>query len=305
MSDNYTFMVMKKSYKEFIFKIITAIFIRGLLLIIPFFWSRVVDNINDGNVRKVYYIIIIIVILSVFYYVWQYLNQISWFKFYDKLSIEYTSLIAKNNANNIKKVTFGEYTNVINSDIDILCNFLGNGVARFIQILEIFFIYFYFLSQNIYIFIISVIVSIIMILLLIVSGKGIKEENIRRKSSLDKKTVVSQEVYESLRDGKYDEGMFRKLYNSHITYLKSNKKFNLLSMAVIYLVLGVIEFTKYGVIFYCVYLIFHNNMEVGTIILIYTYFDKIIANFEVIGTISAEYQSFIVSLKRLNKLGNI
>ena len=46
-------------------------------------------------------------------------------------------------------------------------------------------------------------------------------------------------------------------------------------------------------------------MEVGTIILIYTYFDKIIANFEVIGTISAEYQSFIVSLKRLNKLGNI
>ena len=305
MGDNYTFMVMKKSYKEFIFKIITAIFIRGLLLIIPFFWSRVVDNINDGNVRKVYYIIIIIVILSVFYYVWQYLNQISWFKFYDKLSIEYTSLIAKNNADNIKKVTFGEYTNVINSDIDILCNFLGNGVARAIQILEIFFIYFYFLSQNIYIFIISVIVSIIMILLLIVSGKGIKEENIRRKSSLDKKTVVSQEVYESLRDGRYDEGMFKKLYNSHITYLKSNKKFNLLSMAVIYLVLGVIEFTKYGVIFYCVYLIFHNNMEVGTIILIYTYFDKIIANFEVIGTISAEYQSFIVSLKRLNKLGNI
>ena len=32
--------------------------------------------------------------------------------------------------------------------------------------------------------------------------------------------------------------------------------------------------------------------------------DKIIVNFEVLGTISAEYQSFLVSLKRLNKLGN-
>ena len=45
-------------------------------------------------------------------------------------------------------------------------------------------------------------------------------------------------------------------------------------------------------------------MLVGTIVLIYTYYDKIIANFEVLGTISAEYQSFIVSLNRLNKLGN-
>lgn len=44
-------------------------------------------------------------------------------------------------------------------------------------------------------------------------------------------------------------------------------------------------------------------MEVGTIILVYTYYDKIITNFEVLGTISAEYQSFLVSLKRINKLG--
>ena len=45
-------------------------------------------------------------------------------------------------------MSLGEYTNVINSDIDILCNFLGNGVARAIQILEIVFIYFYFYTQN-------------------------------------------------------------------------------------------------------------------------------------------------------------
>ena len=304
MDNNYTVYVLKKSYKELIYKIITAIFIRGLLLVIPVFWSRVVNNINEGNSKEVYSVVIIIIILSIFYYIWQYLNQVSWFKFYDKLSMEYTSLITKDNSDNIKKVTFGEYTNVINNDIDILCNFLGNGVARVIQILEIFFIYFYFLSQNIYIFFVSVLFSVIMVLLLIISGNQIKEENIKRKSSLDKKTVVSQEMYESLKDGKYDDGMFKKFYNSHISYLKSNKRFNLLSMAVIYLVLGIIELTKYGVIIYCIYLIFHNYMEVGTIILIYTYFDKIITNFEVIGTISAEYQSFVVSLKRLNKLGN-
>ena len=303
--DNYTNLVIKKSYKELIYKIITAIFIRGLLLIIPVFWSKIVDNISVGNLKNSYSLIIIIVILSIFYYVWQYLNQVSWFKFYDKLSLEYTSLITNNNAHNIKKVTFGEYTNVINNDIDILCNFLGNGVARIIQILEIFFIYFYFLTQNFYIFIVSIVISLIMVILLVISGKGIKEENIKRKSSLDRKTVVAHEMYDNLKNGIYNEGIFKKFYQSNNDYLKSNKRFNLLSMAVIYLVLGIIEFTKYGIIIYCIYLVSSNYMEVGTVILIYTYFDKIIANFEVLGTISAEYQSFVVSLKRLNKLGNI
>ena len=78
----------------------------------------------------------------------------------------------------------------------------------------------------------------------------------------------------------------------------------MLAEASIYLVLGIIELAKYGIILYCVYLISKHQMVVGTIVLIYTYYDKIIANFEVLGTISAEYQSFKVSLRRLNKLGN-
>lgn len=302
--DNYTNIVLKDSKKELFYKILTAIFIRSLLLVIPVFWSNTINNLSEGNINKTYTLIVIIIILSVFYYIWQYLNQVTWFKFYDKLYMGYTALITKNNTENIEKVTLAEYTNVINNDIDILCNFLGNGVARIIQILEILFIFFYFLSQNIYIFLITVVVSILMITLLFISSSGIKNENIKRKSSLDKKTVVAHQMYDSLKDKKYNEFMFRKFHLSSIEYLKANKKFNLLAQALIYLVLGIIELIKYIIIIYCVYLISKNKMEVGTIILVYTYYDKIITNFEVLGTISAEYQSFIVSLKRLNKLGN-
>lgn len=301
--DNYTSLVIHDSYKELFYKIVTSVFIRGLLLIIPVFWSNTVNNLSEGNFSKTYSLIIIIIILSSFYYIWQYLNQVSWFKFYDKLYLGYTALITKNNSDNIKKVTLGEYTNVINNDIDILCNFLGNGVARVIQILEIFFIYFYFLSQSIYIFLITIVVSIIMVILLIISSNQIKEENIKRKTFLDKKTVVAHQMYDKLKDGNYDEGIFKKFSQSNVEYLKANKKFNLLAQALIYLVLAIIELTKYGIIIYSVYLIGKGNMEVGTIVLIYTYYDKIITNFEVLGTISAEYQSFLVSLKRLNKLG--
>lgn len=302
--DNYTSLVILDSRKELFYKIITAVFIRGLLLVIPVFWSNAVNNLSDGNFHKTYSLVILIIVLSCFYYVWQYLNQVSWFQFYNKLYLGYTALITKNNSDNIKKVSLGEYTNVINNDIDILCNFLGNGVSRVIQVMEIFFIYFYFLSQSVYIFIVTMVVSIVMVILLIISSNQIKEENIRRKTSLDRKTVVAHQMYDNLKDGSYDEGVFKKFHQSNLDYLKSNKKFNLLAQASIYLVLGIIELCKYGIILYSVYLISKGAMEVGTIVLVYTYYDKIIANFEVLGTISAEYQSFLVSLKRLNKLGN-
>lgn len=302
--DNYTDLVLKDAKKELIYKIITSIFIRGLLLIIPVFWSNTVNNLSDGNINNTYSLIIIIILLSIFYYVWQYLNQVSWYTFYNKLSQGYTSLLTSDNKDNLEKVSLGEYTNVINNDIDILGNFLGNGVARIIQVLEILVIYFYFITINIYIFIVTLIISILMIILLIISSNQIKMLNIKRKSSLDKKTVIAQELYQSLKEKQGNDKLFKKFHSSHLEYLRANKSFNLLSMALIYVILGIIELVKYGVIFYCVYLINKNIMEVGTIVLVYTYFDKIIVNFEVLGTISAEYQSFLVSLKRLNKLGN-
>ena len=301
--DNYTSLVIKDSYKELFYKIITSVFIRGLLLVLSVFWSNAVNKLSEGNFHKAYSIVIVIIILSCLYYIWQYLNQVSWFSFYDKLYLGYTALMTKNNSENIKKVTLGEYTNVINTDIDILCNFLGNGVARVIQFMRRAFIYFYFLTQSIYIFIVTLVVSIIMVMLLIVSSNQVKEENIKRKSAFDRKTVVAHQMYDKFKDGDYDNGIFKKLHQSNVDYLKANKRFNLLAQALIYLVLGIIELTKYGIIIYSVYLISVGKMEVGTIVLVYTYYDKIITNFEVLGTISAEYQSFVVSLKRLNKLG--
>ena len=141
----------------------------------------------------------------------------------------------------------------MNTDIDILCNFLGNGVARVIQILELIFIYFYFLSQNIYIFLITILISSLMIVLMVISSSQIKNENIKRKTSLDKKTVIAHQIYDKLKDKTIDESIFKKFHQSNVEYLRSNKRFNLLAQALIYLVLGIIELTKYGIIIYSVY----------------------------------------------------
>ena len=93
-----------------------------------------------------------------------------------------------------------------------------------------------------------------------------------------------------------------KIIKSTIKYLENNAKYNLFVNALIYLVLGFIELCRYGIIIYAIYLVSIGKMEIGTVLLIYSYYAKILTNFEVLGTINAEFQSVKVSINRLNKI---
>ena len=65
----FTEVVFKKSRNELLYKIITSLFIRGLLLLIPYFWSRVINHISENSFNKSYYLVAVILILTVFYYI--------------------------------------------------------------------------------------------------------------------------------------------------------------------------------------------------------------------------------------------
>ena len=297
--------VLKRSKKEVIYKVVTSFFIQGLLLIIPVFWSNTINHLTNGIYYKAYYLVSILLILSVLYYVWNYFNQKAWYKLYNKLYLGYTDAIVME-VDNINRVNLGEYTNILNTDIDIICTFLGNLITRIIQVCEFFVIYAYFLSLNIYIFLITIIISLFMIVILILSGKDVQKANIKRKASLDDKTITTHDLYNSIKERKKDVNKKMNIFDKEtLTYLKDNYKYNIVALSVIYLILGCLEFARYGLIFYGIYLVSQGNMEIGTIILVYTYYSKIITNFEYLGTVSADYRSFIVSLKRLNVIKNI
>ena len=295
-----TKQVVKKSKKEVVFKVITSFFCQGLLLIMPIYWSDVINHLTEANYHKAYYLIIVLILLSILYYIWAYFNQKAWYLLYNKLYLGYTDIVLKDN-NNINKVKLGEYTNILNTDIDIICTFLGNIIIRIIQILEFFVIYAYFLSLNIYIFLITLIISIFMVVILLLTGKNVQKANMIRKSALDDKTITTHNLYDNLiKKSNNKVKILNKFNKENITYLKENYKYNILALTIIYIILGCIELARYGLIFYGIYLISIGNMEIGTIVLIYTYYSKILTNFENLGTISADYRSFIVSLKRLN-----
>ena len=289
--------ILKRTKKELIRKIITSVIIQGLLLVIPVYWTNSVNYATDLEFNNAFKLVIITLILSLLYYLWSYFNQKAWYNYYNKLYLEYTNLVTEASVDN---VTLGEYTNIINNDIDIIGTFIGNAVTRIIQIFEFLIIYMYFLSIDFYIFLVTLIVSIFMIIIIIYFGSRIEIENKHRKDNLDYKTINIHNIYDVLkRKEKVKDNSF---ISSTIRYLESNAKFNLFVQAMIYLVLGFLELCRYGVIIYAIYLVSLGKMEIGTVLLIYSYYAKIITNFEVLGTINAEFQSVKVSINRLNKI---
>lgn len=297
--------ILKRAKKEVILKVITSLFIQGLALIIPVFWSKTVNEVTDANYKVGYYLIIITALLSIFYYLWSYFNQKTWYRLYNKLYNEYT-IETISETSNINKINLGEYTNILNNDIDIICNFLGNLVTRIFQVIEFFIIYAYFLSFNFIIFFITIIVSILMIVVYFKSGKKVQQLNIKRKATLDSKTIMLHKLYSSLADKKSNTNSIINLFTKdNRAYLKANYNYNVIIQGIIFTVLGIIEISKYLIIFYSIHLVRIGMIEIGTILLIYSYYDKILTNFEVLGTITADYQSFIVSLKRLNKISSL
>ena len=297
--------ILKRAKKEVILKTITSLFIQSLALIIPVFWSKTVNEVTDTNYKVGYYLIIITALLTIFYYFWSYLNQKTWFRLYNKLYNEYT-LETISETDNINRINLGEYTNILNNDIDIICNFFCNLVTRIFQVIEFFVIYAYFLSFNFIIFSITVIISILMVIVYFKSGKKVQDLNIKRKATLDSKTIMLHKLYSSLANKKNNTNSIINLFTKdNKAYLKANYNYNVIIQGIIFTVLGIIELSKYIIIFYSVYLVKMGMIEIGTILLIYSYYDNIINNFNVLGTITADYQSFIVSLKRLNKISSL
>ena len=289
--------ILKRTKRELITKIITSVVIQGLLLIIPVYWTNSINHATEMDFDRAFKLIVVTLILSLLYYLWSYFNQKTWYDYYNKLYLEYTNLVTEASVDNI---TLGEYTNIINNDIDIIGTFIGNAVTRIIQIFEFLIIYMYFLSINFYIFLITLIISIFMIIIILYFGSRIEIENKNRKDNLDYKTINIHNIYDVLREKKkIKDNSFIK---STIKYLESNAKFNLFVKAMIYLVLAFIELCRYGIIIYAIYLVSIGKMEIGTVLLIYSYYAKIITNFEVLGTINAEFQSVKVSINRLNKI---
>lgn len=290
--------VLGMSKNALVVKVITSIFLQGTLLVVPIFWSKSITYISDALYKKAVIMVVLTLILSLLYYLWYYINQKSWYDLYSKITINFM-----NNITSVKdkNISLGEYTNIINNDIDIVATFICNGVTRIIQILEFLVIYIYFLNLNIYIFWATIGVSVIIIYIIFMFGDKLQLYNKRRKESLDRKTINIHGLFEIITN-RVSTKRDNSLMDSTNVYLYDNAKYNVFAYGMICFVLGLVELFRYVIIIYAIYLVSIGNMEIGGLLLIYSYYAKMLTNFEMLATISADYHSVKVSLDRINKI---
>lgn len=301
--------ILKKCSFEIILKFIISVCYRGSLLIIPILWGKVVDYATAKTFDLAYKMIIFTLGLTIIYYVCACLNQVVYYVFYKKLyklysKLAYSSFI-KNSIHSLSRFKLSEFNNIINNDIDIIVAFFSDLIIKIVQILEFLIIYYYFYTIDIKMFWITVIISVLMIGILLFSNKTNRKLNTKRKSALDKKTTITHEVFNTVKEIKgfyVFKSVNERVKEKCANYLKEHAKFNTFSTIIKNVVLAIIEIARYGLAVYGIYLFSVGKMEIGTIIVIYSYYAKITENYNIIGTLTTGIEDTKVSLQRLNKL---
>ncbi len=307
------FQELKKVYKvakkEFNIKLIVSIILRGILLIIPILFSEVVNYATEANYNKALLYVGISIAIVIFYRLSECLSQKTFYILYNKLYQYYNSRgIDKTNDNSIfslSRFNLGQYTNMLTTDVDIISAFFANGVLRIVQLLEFLVIYAYFFSLDIVLFITAVVVSIIVVLIIPSASKKVERYNSDKKVELDKLTVSIHEYFKNIKDIKCFN-IFDKIAPNTKTqtkkFLDANSKYNVKYYCNNQLFLLIFEFFRMLSVGYGIFLITKGHLEIGALLIIYNYYQKIIDNFSTILTISVEYTNLKVSLERFNHL---
>ena len=169
----------KIAKKEYLYKLLTSIILRGLLLIIPILFSSAINDVTNNSIKHAIILIIITIIVALLYRLIEGINQKTYYMLYNKLYSYYNSLaISKTNSNStfsLSRFTLGQYTNIVVTDVDIISAFYSNLVVRFVQMIEFVFILLYFYSIDKFIALAAFILIIIMILIAFKKGTTIQK----------------------------------------------------------------------------------------------------------------------------------
>lgn len=301
--------VLKEAKWEFIVNIINSVLHRAAVLIIPVVWSYAIDEINANRYNNAINLIILSLIITVIYYVLEQWYQHTIYKLYNKLYNKYENIYSeafyKNSLFSLSRFSLGEYNNLLNGDIDVIASYYANLPMRVIRIVEFLVIYLYFFNINKIIFVITLITSLISLGYMLYSTKETERLNKLRKDDLDIKTGSNHEIYLNIRDMKsfnlYDK-ILNKTNEKRLNYLKSNAKFNIQSIGAKNISLVIVEVVRLLVMIYGVYLIKGGLLEIGALLIVYNYYQKIVDNYTIVSNILINQKSLKVSLIRFSKI---
>ena len=305
--DNKKIILLHKS--KFFIKFIVSIILNVLLLIIPIYYSKLIDALSSMNFNKAYLFIVIFAILTIIYRIIEYFNQKAYFWLYLALYKSYMNLALSKTFNNslysLSRFSLSEYSNIMSEDCEMISEYYSTLVIRIVELFEFIYIIIYFFFINKMIGIITVVSSIFIIFLLIYFNKYIVIVNIERKNRNDLRISLFQEIFLSIRTIKgfnILKGIKKRLNRAIDDYVKWHIKLNMNRFSLREIALGIVDIFKIISLVIGIKLIINGYMTLGTITIIYSYYTKLSELFISIITLSESINNKNVSLKRINKL---
>ena len=301
--------VNKKCKFLYAMKFLISCALRAVLLVIPFFYSYAVEEITDGNINKAFFLVTFLLIFTILYYLSEIINDFAYEKLYHKLYLELTKIelnfTEKNSIYSLSRITLGEYNSIMTSDINSVADCYASipmAVARFIELL---FIFYYFLSVNSGVFFLALIISIIVVVALYFGNEKVNQINIQDKTTHDQRLGVLQEYFLGMKEVKgfrLFHSISNRIQKNYETYLNWHTKYGFFKVVVKYGALAIVDVSKILFLFYGFYLAHNNQMSLAVILLVYSYFEKLTSNFTGLLDFNNQWQNSSVAKKRLFKL---
>ena len=301
--------VLKVAKWEFVLKTFTSLMMRGILLIIPILFSSAINYVTTKDENMAIVMLVISIGLITLYRFFEGYNQVAYYKLYNKIFTFYNnqaiSMTKDNSMFSLSRFSPGQYTNMVITDVDIISGFFSASVIRVVQLVEflVIFIYFYFL--DLYVFIFTFIISVIMLFVAIKLGNKVQRLNEKRKQNLDRVTSSVYDYFGGIKEIK-SFNIFDKIFPSvadrRKDYLEANAKYNVRFNCYNSAILLVFELVRLIAVIYISIQAIHGHADVGVVLVIYNYYQKIIDNFLIVLTLNVEFRNVNVSLKRFDHI---
>lgn len=301
--------VSKSAKKEYIYKLLISIAVRVTYLIIPFFYSYAVEEITDNNIQRAILLVGFLLFFTLIYYLCSVINDYFYEKLYAKIykgltnsCLEYTE---KNSIYSLSRIPLGEYNSIMTDDINVVADYCGNipmAIARGIDFLVI---YYYFFSASMLVGVFAIIVSLIVLGFLYFGNSKVNSINAQDKITHANRLGVLQEYFFGMKEVKgfrLFPQVHKRIEKNYDNYLEWHTKYGFWKVIVTNAALGIIEFVKILILFYGLYLASKGQMTIAVILLIYSYFDRLISNYTGLLDFNDRLQNAKVSKDRLYKL---
>lgn len=301
--------VLLKNKRWFLFKFLASLLIRAFLLIIPLYYSYLIDELTKGNYNAAYQMLIMFFIFTILYRFTEVINQISYYKLYSNLYKTYLDLGFSKTCNNslysLSRFSLSEYSNIMSEDFETLSDYYTTLVIRVVEILEAIYIIIYFFTINVLIGYLTLLISLIILFILLFYNPKIAKTNQERKNRHDKRISLFQELLLSVREIKgfnIFNVAHERIKNTVDDYVKWNNKLNVDKYNLKQLSLGLIDVFQFIGLLIGIKMIISGNMTIGVLTIIYSYYTKLSNLFLSIITLFESRINVKVARIRIHKL---